>query len=289
MFVKAWLSISKTEIKPRTVVHNITASKLLLKSKKMKTILMLLLSLFIISCDKELTKNKVNDNFTFTESQREKYLQNREDSTTWDKNLFKFDLDDVNSEKSEPFTYGVFPVPEYNLIGKGTFIGLGNYAYTGSGEYVKNIKDKSILFNSFFVKKSELNKNRLKDKKDEIFFQIIVLTDTIDSTNFTHFQSQIISRNHPDYIGQGIFRTKNNIIEYVAFLTAEQNSYAIVDTRLFDLKFGKTILIAPQKDKSLRTMQIKSPFLSSEEINNYTDSLLIKNEVIDFFTKQGNI
>ena len=36
---------------------------------------------------------------------------------------------------------------------------------------------------SFFVEKNELNKNRLNDKKDDVFFQIIVLTDTIDKKN----------------------------------------------------------------------------------------------------------
>src|SRR5690606_21440013 len=213
----------------------------------------------------------------------------REDSTYWDTEILFFDLEGINDQKGGPFTYGAFPTPKYDLIGKGTFTGLEMYAYTGSEDHVKKIKDKTILFNSFFVKNSEMNKKHLHDKKDEIFFQIIVLTDTIDAVNYTHFRSEIISRNHPDYLGQGFFKTKNNIIDYVAFVTADRNSYAIVNTRLFDLNFGTAILIAPQKDRSLRTMQIKLPVLTSEDINSYTDSLLKKPKVIDFFTKQGNI
>ena len=59
--------------------------------------------------------------------------------------------------------------------------------------------------------------------------------------------------------------------------------------RLFDLEDGKTILIAPQKDMSLRSMQIKSPDLSNKGIDTYTDELLKDEEVIQFFTKKGNI
>ncbi len=104
---------------------------------------------------------------------------------------------------------------------------------------------------SFFVGKNALNKDRLKGLKDEVFFQIFVLTDMMDNENDKLTTNIVISRNHPDYLGQGFVKTKNNRIDYVAFTIAENESYAIINTRIFDLRFGKTILIAPQQDKTL--------------------------------------
>ena len=146
------------------------------------------------------------------------------------------------------------------------------------------LKDKTLLMNSFFIGQNELNKNRLNNKKDEIFFQIIVLTDTINNN-----QSLILSRNHPDYLGQGFFKTKNNRIDYLAFKTADNTAYAIINTKLFDLNFGKTVLVTPQKDKTLRFLQLASPELISDSITKYTNDLIKENAISRFLLKSNNI
>ena len=151
------------------------------------------------------------------------------------------------------------------------------------------LHNKTLLMNSFFVAENELNRNRLQGKKDEVFFQIIVLTDTIDKENYALDQRVVVSRNHPDYLGQGFVATKELKIDYLAFQTAENTAYAIVNTRLFDLKHGKTIIIAPQKDNSLRSLQVRSPQLTSESVTGYTRELLKQKEIIDFLEQQANI
>ncbi len=261
----------------------------------MNKLLMILSIITVSSCidvsteKTDVEKNANNFDIVFSNSLRALAVEKRQDSSSWDTEMFKADLSVTNNRSTGPFTFGVFPVPRYDIIGKGTFAGLGNFGYNGSGTYFKTINDKTILYNSFFVKKNRLNENRLQKRSDEIFFQILVLTDTIDSVNFSHVGSEIISRNHPDYVGQGFYKTKNNKIDYVAFTTPEHESYAIVNTRLFNLSSGKTVLIAPQKDGSLRSMQIESPQLSSEEINQFTDKLLKEERVMKFFTKPDNI
>jgi len=45
------------------------------------------------------------------------------------------------------------------------------------------IKGTTLIMNGYVVGKNELNEDRLADLKDEVFYQIIVLTDTIDSLN----------------------------------------------------------------------------------------------------------
>lgn len=255
----------------------------------MKNIFLILILAILIGCQEKIAVKISKGNIVFSDSLQQTHLKKRLDSSAWDIDIFNSDLASKNERSTGPFTLGIFPEPRYDLIGNGTFMGLGKFGYTGSGKYYKRIEDKIILYNSFFVKKNKLNENRLGDRIDDIFFQIIVLTDSIDSLNYTHLGGAIISRNHPDYVGQGFYKTKNNKIDYVAFITPNSNSYAIVNTRLFDLNFGKTVLIAPQKDGSLRSLQIESPDLSSKEIEDFTDQLLKEERVMDFFTKPGNI
>lgn len=225
--------------------------------------------------------------FRWTKEQVQQHLKNIEDSLTWDKKLLERDTKNTKRINSEPISFGAFPVPDYDLVGKGSFIGFGNYEELGS----LKLKDKTLVYNSFFVNKSPVNEDYIIDKENEVFFTIIAITDFIDtSSQYSHFSSFVSSRNHPNYIGQGYFKTKNNRIDYVSFITADRSQFAIVNMRLFDLKNGNTILIAPQKDGSLRSKQIKSPKLSTEELKIYIEHYLIKQEeIINFFTKKGNI
>ncbi len=243
----------------------------------MKRILFTFLSITTItSC----SVNKTSNHNNWSESKRLEYIHNVNDSTTWDFELFEEDKSYEDNGDTGPFEVGAFPVPKYSLIGKESFKGLGSIG----GDYP--MKNNTLVMNSFFVKKNELNKSRLKDRKDEIFFQIIIATDTIDNINYNLKANIAISRNHPDYLGQGFIKTKKNRIDYLAFQTPENNTYAIINTRIFDLNYGKTILISPQKDKSLKFLQIKSPELSSGSILEYTKKLIKEDKIIDFFEEK---
>lgn len=144
--------------------------------------------------------------------------------------------------------------------------------------------DKTILFNALFAKANPFNTEFIPvSEADEVFFHIMVATDYVDTVAYSHTMNEIVSRNHPDYLGQGFFKTFDNRIDYSAFITADRKSYAIVNMRLFDLSKGRTVLIAPQKDGSLHSMQIHSPFLSSKEVEAYSKSLIEEEKVRDFF------
>lgn len=233
---------------------------------------------------KEQTENAV-----WTADMLKTHIANREDSTKWDLEMFQSDLEN-NVPFALPFSNGVFPVPKYDLLAKNSFKGVGNFAYPGGEGSELKIGAKTILFNSFFVGTNFFNQYYIaKEAKDEVFFHIVVLTDVVDTLNYSHVSSEIVSRNHPDYIGQGFYKTRTNKIDYCAFISADRNSYAIVNMRLFDLKNGRTIVIAPQTDNSFRSMQIVSPPLSSDQIENYTKKLIEKAEIREFLTRKGTI
>ncbi len=253
------------------------------------------ISIFFHKCVPQQNKPEVETELTSTKDanwtleKEHEHLQNRNDSTTWDNAQFLTDLEARNIlPPNKPFEVGVFPTPSFALLGEKSFGGVGTFGINGDGDE-KHIQDKIILYNSFFVGMSDITKPFVGDENERVFFQIILLTNFVDTANYTHQQKLAFSRNHPDYMGQGQYKTQQNTIQYVAFLRPNQDSYAIINMRLFNLKQGRTILIAPQKDGSLRSMQIDSPPLTSAQIDQYTDKLLKQKEVEDFFTYHGNI
>ena len=210
--------------------------------------------------------------------------ENRKDSTKWSSKNWKVDTENIKIS-GKPMINGVYPVPNYDLIDT-TFNGLGN---SGNWKGV-DLKDKKIIFHSLYVNKNAVNQEFINNKPNEVFFTIAVLTDSIDLKRYSHTNVSITSRNHPHYVGQGFVKTKSNEIDFLSFLTADRNDYAIVNMRLFDLRIGRIILIAPQKDGTLRSLQLDSPIMSSEEMDEHLLDLMANDRnVIEFFTKSGNI
>jgi len=244
----------------------------------MKRILILLYLIICISAFGQ--EDMQQKDFVWDSIAKIKHLNNIQDSKAWDMEMFTTDVEDAKNDfyTPLPITYGVYPVPSYSLVGKGSFSGIGSMGATLGLDNFKN-----IVFNSFFVKSNSVNKKLLKNKKDKVYFAVVVKTDTVDTKNYSHFKSQVISRNHPNYIGQGYFKTKQNQIDYTAFITPDGDSYAIVNIRLFDLNLGNIVLIAPQKDGSLRSMQLATPVLSSEEIWSYIEDQMLQDKIKTFF------
>lgn len=250
----------------------------------------IVLSVLLASSISSSAQNVSDSVIKWDDAKQKQYLQDRQDSTTWDLGMFQDDVQDLPefAEVNFPINFGAYPVSDYKLPYK-DFRGMGNRGAL-SEKNKKKIEDKTILYNSFVVARNKFNEAYIGEKgDDEVFFQIIVLTDYIDTLRFSHTNSLVVSRDNPHLIGEGYFVTKNNKIDYVSFITAERDMYAIVNMRLFNLKYGKTILIAPQKDGSLRSMQIESPTLSSKDIDTYTDKLLEEKQIRDFFLAKGNI
>ena len=206
-------------------------------------------------------------------------------------NIKLLDFERVKDELSKdrkdvgPFNYGIFPYPIYDSISKNSFKGIGSYG----NFFGVDLEGKKIVYTSFSENKNNLNEFRVKEK-NRIYFTILVLTDFIDDKEFTSSQMQIVSRNFPDVIGQGFVKTSKNRIDFSAFITIENDEFAIVNMKLYNLKYGNIILIAPQKDGSLRSIQLKEKQdLNSETLKNYVETLVKKQEIKDFFINKDTI
>jgi len=220
--------------------------------------------------------------FKWTEELRIKQLNNLKDSTTWDIQRMKKDNEPQPFGNPGFMNFGAFPVPDYDLIGK--FKGVGNYS---TAFQPLKLKDKNVVFTSFVVNESPFYKTL--NGKDKVFFTIITVTDTIDLKGYSTHRLQVVSRNHPDYIGQGYIKTKQNPIDFMAFITPGGNDYAIINMRLFHLKYGTIIIIAPQKDGTLRSLQLKEKELNSDILADFIKSDVLKRQKIIEFLTNANV
>jgi len=250
------------------------------KRNSMNKLTIILILFLAYNCNAQEKRNHRKWNL----AKERTHNENRNDSTKWSKKLWANDTQEIASN-AKPMTQGVYPVPDYDLADS-TFNGLG---YSGDWKGY-DVKDKKIVYHYFYINKNNINKEHIADKPNEVFFAIAVLTDSVDTKRYTHTNVWLTSRNHPHYIGQGYVKTKTNKIEFMSFITADRQNYAIVNMRLFDLRIGRLVLIAPKKDGTLRSLQLNAPIMSSGEMKKHIKHLL-KNDkqVIDHFTKPDNI
>jgi hypothetical protein len=201
----------------------------------------------------------------------------------WQTDVFEADKKLLKGLQARPMAFGVFPVPRYDLVGKRSFRGAGNaraeYPWRGG---------RHLLRNAFFVLRSPVNEKFLGNRADEVFFHVLVLSDQKVRPDGSNASSQIVSRNHPHIAGQGQFKTAKAVIDYVAFQTADRNAYAVVNMRLFDLRAGRVVIVAPQKDGTLRSMQLEAPPLASADLKDFDARLLRDPRVVRFLNMPDN-
>jgi hypothetical protein len=215
--------------------------------------------------------------------QEKAQLKRREDPAKWNIEVLEADTPQSPDHPERPFPIGAFPVPRYDLVGKGSFRGNGTMAM----EYPW--RDHHIVGSAFFLSRSPVNEKFLAARADEVFFHILVLSDKNVQPDGSNAFMHIHSRNHPHIIGQGLFKTATSEIDYVAFQTADRNAYAIVNMRLFDLRAGRVVIICPQKDRTLRSMQVEAPILASDEVKDFDAKLMKDPRIVQFLNMPGNL
>lgn len=216
--------------------------------------------------------------FTWDLEKEREHNANRNAPNTWDTEKLEMDKQ-VPPSMIKPMAYGAFPVPKYDLIDN-NFSGLAS-----GGEWSGiEVQGKKVVYLSMQYA------TKVEEIESKTFFSLLVLTDSIAEDGYSHMNVLMNSRNHPHYSGEGYIKTKANSIDFVAFQTADDNAYAFVNMRLFDLRIGRIVLVAPQKDGSLRSLQIESPLMSADKMDEYVKEMLKSDKkVIEFFTASGNI
>lgn len=177
------------------------------------------------------------------------------DSAQWDMKLFHQDLETYKKHKeifrSFPLNKSPFPVAEYNyaVLSVPFTFALDSTLFKGVriGEY-ENPESEKII-----------------DK-----LTLLVLTNDINAEE----NSLVDSRNYPYLTAQGTFEIQNNALDWVFSASPDGYSTLLVNMKLFDLRFGETIIIYPQKNDSFLYDQIKDSPNNHKNFEDFKKSLL---------------
>ncbi|MEM9383085.1 MAG: hypothetical protein AAGB93_24260 [Planctomycetota bacterium] len=164
-----------------------------------------------------------------------------------------WDLDRMGMEKQvidlpmEPLPYGAWPVPAYDPEAHGHFTGVASAASD-----VQLDDGRWLLGDVASV-------GRLAADEPVVFFALFTVSDgPRDGAS-----PLISSRNHPHPLVQGVRTPRADVpkrtIEYVAFADANEEGWAIVNLRLFDLRVGRAVLVRQLEDGTLRSRQVALP------------------------------
>jgi len=241
------------------------------KKKTMNQYKIILLSTAILVVGNLFAQEKNHLNSDEIRLQQIKNIHNPE---LWDMERLNEDI--IPEDEIVPIKFGAYPVPQYDSLGPyrgGGFV--GNLQARSVEEYKLMVEDKEVVFNSFFIGDSPFY---AEEQRNRVFFTIITVADSLDANNYVPGMTLMTSRNHPDYGGEGSVITANNKIDYVTFTTPDKGDFAIVNMRLFHLEHGNIIVVVPQKDGSLRSLQVKGKKVTNEEVLDYLKNDILKRE-----------
>lgn len=193
------------------------------------------------------------------------------DSTKWDLELFKQDVKTYNQYteifESYPLNKSPFPVAVYD------------YAVSSIPFIIENGGNlfKGVQIGEYENPESEKIINKLT---------LLVLTNDKDAEEVT----LVDSRNYPYLTAQGIFKVTNNEFDWVFSASPDGFATLLINMKLFDLRFGETIIIYPQTDKSFLYDQIKDSPNNYENFEDFKASILNKTKVkmVDLTIKKTN-
>lgn len=215
---------------------------------KIKILFFLIIEFAFISCKgiKPTLLDSKNTKVSEWNKERlnQKAIQNL-DSTKRDSKLFNQDIETYAKYaeifKSYPLNKSPFPVSEYDYA-------VSSIPFT--------IEKNGTIFKGVRIGEYENPESeKIIDK-----LTLLILTNDKNSEENTLVES----RNFPYLTAQGTFKIPNNTYDWVFSASPDGFSTLIINMKLFDLRFGETIIIYPQDDKSFLYDQIK------DSPNNYT-------------------
>lgn len=218
----------------------------------MRFFLFYFLLCFFNSCQNEKVVKESIISIKWTYEKLNQHALNQMDSLQWDKEMLKQDIDFfknyITAFSEYPENKSPFPVTDYE------------YAVY-SEPFVIN---EDVILKGYRI--GEYESFESEKKIDKLI--LIILTNDKDSEDATF----VNSRNFPYLTAEGYFKTSVDIYKWT--LTSSPDGFAtlFINTKLFDLRFGKTILIYPQKDGSIRFTQLNtlpSDYINFKEFKNF--------------------
>jgi hypothetical protein len=238
-----------------------------------KTLFILIPGLLLFSCQEREKSYPVTENTEVNrwdiESLNNRALEHM-DSAKWDVELFNQDIETYGMYAEVfqlyPLNKSPFPVAEYD------------YAVS-SIPFVVEIDEaifKGVRIGEYETPESETIIDKLT---------LLVLTNDKEAEETT----MVESRNFPYLTAQGIFKVTNNEFNWVFSASPDGYSTLLINMKLFDLRFGETIVLFPQSDKSFLYEQIKDSPNNYENFEDFRKSVLTNQKVKNQLASNNNI
>lgn len=177
-----------------------------------------------------------------------------QDSTLWDTALFQQDIETYAtfSEvfKSFPLNKSPFPVAEYDYA-------VSNEPFTLS---TANHEFKGVSLGECSDPDCE---------KIDVKMTLIVANEKGDLEEST----LVDSRNYPYLTGQGSFIGENTELDWVLNASPDGISFLTINMKLFDLRFGETIVIFPKRNGSFHYLQLNESPNNFQELESFKKAI----------------
>ncbi len=239
----------------------------------MKRILPLMLLTLLIACQpKSETQNQpqTEAESTWQLSNLKQKAESHLNQSQWDTSLFKQDIDTYQQFadifQSYPLNKSPFPVAEYDYavssIPFTTTINQSIFKGIRIGEYVNPETDE------------------IRDK-----LTLLVLTNNDTSS----VEVLVESRNYPYLTAEGRFLAEQHILEWVFNASPDGYATLMVNMKLFDLRFGETIIIFPQTNQSFLYHQLELSTNQFDDFKAFENQLKADSNIQKQLKSEGNI
>lgn len=232
----------------------------------------------LTSCNTQTEKKDTISESYWTLEKAKKLAADFNSPEKWDNKTLEMEVENLKKYPPSDFPLfeSPFPTPEYFSPGN------------GNGHIQTEIGGKKIIGHYVIIGRGEHSEHLFKNADDEYVTYFTILT--IADGKVTENPVQATSRNHPHYLSQGSLNTSTKSrVDWISTQLADKNAYTIVNLRLFDLRVGRLILAAPQKDGSIRFYQTDALPMNSVEREKFIEDLKTDQKAIEFFQYENNI
>ncbi|MFA8434272.1 MAG: hypothetical protein ACEPOZ_07125 [Marinifilaceae bacterium] len=187
----------------------------------------------------------------------EEKAKNNQIPEKWNMEMFVRDQERFKEEKTKPFNSSAFPVEKYDY-------------YVFSKPF--NFQLNNMHFSGIAFGENKKNSNGKYEKKHEL--AIIFYTG---NKNY-QLEGSVSSRNYPYLTVQGQVEL-NNPYDYFGVKSPDNSGYIVINLKTFDLRFGQTVMIFPNKDNSFYYLQFDKKPQSDKKFAAFISELKKDNRI----------
>lgn len=187
----------------------------------------------------------------------ENKARNNQIPEKWNLELFQKDKEWSKERKTEPLGTLAFPIEKY--------------------EYYVFSKPFNFQIDQSHFSGIAFGENKMVTENNYVFKHEMAIIFYTGNKDY-QINGDVSSRNYPYLTVQGQFDL-NNVYDFIGIKSPEDSGYLIVNLKLFDLRFGQTIIIFPNTDNSFYYLQSDQEPITNGQFDLYLEELKKDNRI----------